>query len=148
MSYDLMVFEPTVAPRERSDFLRWYEQQTQWSEGHGYNDLTVTSSSLRAWFMEMIGAFPPMNGPLASDDVDNPKVTDYSIGKDVIYACFAWSQVDPAFASMASLAKKHNVGFFDVSADQGAIVFPGEFDSFAKLVAATGHGKKPWWRIW
>jgi len=148
MSYDLMVFEPTAAPRARKDFMLWYKQQTQWSEGHGYNDPKVSSKPLRAWFMEMIETFPAMNGPYASDDVDNEKVTDYSIGKDVIYAAFAWSLLDPAFKSMAALAKKHNVGFFDVSADEGAIVFPGEFDKFTKLSVATDQGKKSWWRIW
>lgn len=148
MSYDLMVFEPTAAPRERHDFMLWYEQQTQWSEGHDYNDPKVTSPLLRSWFMEMIKSFPAMNGPYASDDVDNSRVTDYSIGKDVIYACFAWSLVDSAFTTMASLARTHGVGFFDVSADDGAIVYPGEFDSFSKLARATSQTKKPWWRVW
>lgn len=148
MSYDLMVFEAGTAPRSRQDFMLWYEQQTGWSEGHSYDDPKVTSPSLRAWFMAMIAVFPAMNGPYASDDVDNPKVTDYSVGKDVIYAAFAWSQVEPAFKAMASLAKEHNVGFFDVSADDGAIVFPGEYESFAKLAAVTAQVKKPWWRVW
>ena len=148
MSYDLMVFEATAAPKARKDFMLWYKQQTQWSEVHGYDDPKVSSQPLRTWFMEMIESFPPMNGPYASDDVDNPKVTDYSVGKDIIYAAFAWSQADSAFASMASIAKKHNVGFFDVSADEGAIVFPSEFESFTKLAAATGQTRRPWWRIW
>ncbi|WP_354624579.1 hypothetical protein [Psychromonas sp. MME2] len=26
MSYDLMVFDPTVAPKERKDFMKWYAQ--------------------------------------------------------------------------------------------------------------------------
>jgi hypothetical protein len=34
MSYDLMVFDPAAAPRERDDFLRWYDAQTEWTEGH------------------------------------------------------------------------------------------------------------------
>jgi hypothetical protein len=96
----------------------------------------------------MIEAFPAMNGPHASDDIDNERLTDYSVGKDVIYACFSWSQVDLAFQHMATLAKKCGVGFFDVSADDGAIVFPGEFDGFAKFVASAGQSKKPWWRFW
>jgi hypothetical protein len=142
MSYDLMVFEPTAAPRARGDFMAWYEEQTEWSEPHGYDDPKVSSPSLRAWFMEMIETFPAMNGPHASDDFDDARVTDYSVGKDVIYACFAWSQVDPAFQAMATLAKKHGVGFFDVSADEDAIVFPGEFDTFAKLSSTAESLKK------
>ena len=141
MSYDLMVFEPTAAPRTRKEFMAWYGQQTEWSESHGYDDPTVSSALLRAWFKEMIEAFPAMNGPHASDDDDdNEQLTDYSVGKDVIYAAFSWSQVDPAFQHMATLAKKHGVGFFDVSADDGAIVFPGDFDGFTKLVEAASQG--------
>ena len=149
MSYDLMVFESTVAPRDRKAFMAWYDQQTEWSESHGYNDPTVCSPQLRAWFFEMIETFPAMNGPHASDDDDdNEKLTDYSLGKDVIYSCFSWSQVDPAFQHMVALAKKHGAGFFDVSADDGAIVFPGEFDGFAKFAGAASQDKKPWWRFW
>ena len=148
MSYDLMVFEATAAPKARNDFMLWYKQQTQWSEGHGYDDPKVCSQPLRGWFMEMIESFPAMNGPYASDDIDNPKVTDYSVGKDVIYAAFAWSQTDSAYASMTALAKKHNVGFFDVSADDGAIVFPSESEISIKVDAATGQTKRPCWRIW
>ena len=135
MSYDLMVFEPTAAPRDRSGFLSWYDEQTQWAEGHGYDDPAVSSPLLRAWFLEMIESFPAMNGPYASGDIDDPKVTDYSVGKDVIYVAFAWSQVDPAFKTMAAVAKKHGLGFYDVSAEDGAIVFPGEFGNFSKLSA-------------
>lgn len=147
MSYDLMVFDPTAAPRTRKEFMAWYALQTQWSEDHCYDDPKVSSAQLRSWFMEIIETYPAMNGPFASDDIDNEKLTDYSVGKDVIYACFAWSQMEPSFKAMATLAKKHGVGFFDVSADDGAIVFPGEFDSLAKLSTA-GQRKKPWWQFW
>jgi len=54
MSYDLMVFEPSVAPRDRAQFMEWYHQQTQWSEGHGYNDPAVASPALQRWFQDMI----------------------------------------------------------------------------------------------
>lgn len=118
-----MVFDPGVAPRERADFLRWYEQQTQWSEGHSYNDPAITSASLQAWFDEMRTHFPPMNGPLASD-LDDPTVTDHCIGKYVIYSAFAWSVAEGAYKWMRELAIKHRVGFYDVSADEGEVLFP------------------------
>jgi hypothetical protein len=51
-------------------------------------------------------------------------VTDYSIGRSVIYAAFAWSQAGAAFETMSRLADKHRVGFYDVSSDQGEIRFP------------------------
>ncbi|TFI57781.1 hypothetical protein E2493_13205 [Sphingomonas parva] len=124
MSYDLMVFDPEAAPREREAFLRWYHEQVQWDEGHSYDDPRVTTPALASWFTEIAEAFPPINGPLASDDYDNPKLTDYSIGRSVIYAAFTWSQVEAAHLAAESLAAKHGVGFFDVSSDQGDIRFP------------------------
>ena len=32
MSYDLMVFEISKAPKTKEEFMAWYEKQTQWSE--------------------------------------------------------------------------------------------------------------------
>jgi hypothetical protein len=124
MSYDLMVFDPNAAPREREEFLAWYGVQTEWAEDHSYDDPKVTSPSLTNWFAEMIEVFPPLNGPFASIDYDNPKVTDYSIGRSVIYAAFGWSQAELAFEAVDRLAAKHGVGFFDVSGEDGEIRFP------------------------
>ena len=126
MSYDLMVFDPTVAPRDRRDFMRWYETQTQWSEGHAYNDPLVSSPSLRAWFHEMRVFFPAMNGPFASTAADDAMVTDHCIGRHVIYSAFAWSVAESAHTKMRELAIKHRVGFYDVSGDagEGEILFP------------------------
>jgi len=146
MSYDLMVFEPSVAPKSRNEFMAWYNKQTEWSEEHGYQDHSVTSEALKNWFMEMIKHFPPMNGPLASDDdddIDDPKTTDHCIGKSVIYSAFAWSVAEEAHAKMRELAIKHSVGFFDVSANNGEILFPGEMS-----VSNSTSLKKPWWQFW
>ncbi|MHC6203793.1 hypothetical protein ACYULU_11435 [Breznakiellaceae bacterium SP9] len=130
MSYDLMVFERTVAPTNRKDFMNWYESQTEWTEDHGYDNPAVTSNDLRNWFMEIIKEFPQMNGPFALDDdaidtMENDSyITDYSIGKDVIYAAFSWSLAEEAFETVKKLAKDYNVGFFDVSSNDGEIIFP------------------------
>ncbi|MBD8871203.1 hypothetical protein [Rhodanobacter sp. DHB23] len=123
MSYDLMVFDPDAAPKERESFMSWYDKQTEWSEDHSYNDPIVTAPALQAWFREMIQFFPPMNGPLAADS-DASEVTDHSIGKSVIYSAFAWSVAEHAYNKMRELAIKHRVGFFDVSSDDGEILFP------------------------
>jgi hypothetical protein len=133
MSYDLMVFDTTAAPSTRSAFMEWYRQQTQWPESHGYNNPEVPASALREWFLEMIKTFPPMNGPLASDDFDDPKVTEYSLGETAIYACFAWSQAEQAYRQMFDLAAKHQVGFFDVSATDGDIWLPATHGKLVKL---------------
>lgn len=126
MSYDLMVFNPEIAPKKRHEFMAWYQEQTKWEEEHSYDDPIVTTANLRSWFMEMIKTFPAMNGPFAIDDPDDDSVTDYSVGRDVIYAAFAWSLAEEAYEVMKGLAEKHKVGFFDASADEGDILFPGE----------------------
>ncbi len=115
MSYDLMVFEPSVAPADHREFMEWYRAQTEWTEAHGYADPQVCSVSLRDWFFAMKARFPAMNGPYASDDVDDAHVTDYSFGRSVIYCAFAWSVAEEAYEAVLKAAQDHRVGFFDVS---------------------------------
>src|SRR5262249_6736223 len=79
---------------------------------------------LKEWFRETIAVFPPMNGPLASDDPDDPNVTDYSLGRSVIYGAFAWSEAEAAYKHVRDSAAKHGVGFFDVSVDHSDIWWP------------------------
>jgi hypothetical protein len=128
VSYDLMVFEPDEAPRDRNAFLDWYRLQTQWPEDHAYNDPAETTERLAAWYAEMRRDFPNMNGPGApgvdEDDHPHPRLTDYAIGRSVIYAAFAWSQAESAYAAVRTLAVKHRVGFFNVSARDGEVWFP------------------------
>ena len=131
MSYDLMVFETTKAPKTKKAFLEWYEKQTKWEEDHDYQSIRVSSPALQSWFMEMKETFPPMNGEYAPDDelIDRDEnleihLTDYCIGREVIYAAFAWSVAEEAYELMCELAQKHNVGFFNVSADDGDIILP------------------------
>jgi len=61
-----------------------------------------------------------MNGPYASDDnINNPQLTDYSLGKVVIYTAFDWSFSEDAHKVVRNLACRHSIGFFDVIADGG-----------------------------
>lgn len=124
MSYDLMVFDLDNAPRDHALFMQWYDQQTEWTEDHGYEDPAVSAPALQSWYQEMIHKFPPQNGPYASEDVDNPRITDYCVGREVIYAAFAWSCAEEAYPVMKLLARKHNVGFFDASGHDAEIIFP------------------------
>jgi len=124
MSYDLMVFNPEAVPRARADFMDWYFKQTKWQEGHSYDDPAVCSTELKNWFLDIIETFPALNGPYAAEDPDDDTVTDFCIGKDVIYACFSWSVAEKAYEIMKEKAEKHKVGFFDVSAESGDILFP------------------------
>lgn len=149
MSYDAMVFDPEVAPRKKSEFLKWYKVQTEWTEGHSYDDPEISTPALREWFMDMIKTFPAMNGPYAKEDADDPHVTDYSVGTSVIYAGFAWSLADEAYKSMFAMAKKHGVGFFNASGSDDEIYFPlnGELVTL-KQMNASNVGSKPKWKFW
>jgi len=48
MSYDLMVFDPAAAPAGREAFMEWYDQQTEWADGHSPDDPARCTSGLRA----------------------------------------------------------------------------------------------------
>ena len=139
-----MAFNKDVAPKNRKDFMEWYRQQTKWEEKHSYDDPKNTSKELNDFFLAMIKKFPAMHGPFASDDCDDPKVTDYSIGKDVIYSAFAWSIAEDAYKEMFQKAKENNVGFFDVSANNGDILFSNEKGNFLPIEKMG----KPWWKFW
>jgi len=156
MSYDLAVFVPKAAPSDRDEFMKWYHQQTRWEEeGHDYNDPNSAAPELRELFFELIKEYPPMNGPLQADedDVDDPRVTDYSIGKNLIYAAFAWSQAEDAFKTLFSLAERHKVGFFDVSSNEAKVWLSDATGQYvcvhsekSKKQAESASAK--WWQFW
>ena len=134
MSYDLMLFEPSDAPKNKDEFEKWFTAQTKWGEGHDYNDPSITSPTLRAWFDEMRKTYPPLNGPFALSDEDFDKLTaeeearatDYSIGKSVIYCAFAWSVAEKAARTVLRTAALHGVGVYDLSS--GRIFYPKKQD--------------------
>ncbi|AVP96852.1 hypothetical protein C7S18_06390 [Ahniella affigens] len=126
MSYDLMVFAPSAAPKKRAAFLDWYDEQSEWEEDHSYDNPDVSTPALRAWFMDMIKSFPALNGPFAANDSADTEAagTDYSIGRSVIYAAFPWSKAEQAYETMFALAEKHGVGFFNASSEQAEVWLP------------------------
>jgi len=121
-----MIFEPEAAPRGHHGFLKWCTEQTRWNEGHSYNDPTVASARLRAWFFDMIRFFPPLNGAFAEKELpeDETSAADYSIGKQIIYVAFAWSRAELAYQTTLDLAAKHNLGFFNVSSADEEVWLP------------------------
>lgn len=134
-----MVFEAEAVPAEHDEFLEWYSRQTKWSEDHGYDDPANTSEHLRGWFHDMVQMFPPMNKPKSLDDppIDEDSSTDYAIGRDFIYASFAWSKSEAAYMTVARLAEKHRLGLFNVSSTGEEVWLPGESGM------ALAHDKGP-----
>jgi hypothetical protein len=128
MSYDLMVFEPEAAPKDHYGFLEWCAEQTKWNEGHSYNDPSVTSARLRAWFLEVIRFFPTLNGVFAEEELPEDEATaaDYSIGRQMIYIGFAWSKAELACQTTLDLATKHDLGFFNISSQDEEVWLPAE----------------------
>lgn len=124
MSYDLLVFDASVAPRDREDFLEWYDELTEW-EDEPYDNPDRLSPNLKAWFAEMIETYPPMNGPLARRDLSaEQRAADYSLAPSLIYIAFSWSVAEQAFARTKELAAKHGVGFFNVSSETSDVWAP------------------------
>lgn len=125
MSYDLLVFDPTAAPRDRARFIDWYQQQTNWSAD--INDTASLAEGLRCWHQAMLPNWPDMQ-TVDDEQVDDPHVTGYSLGEHVIYVDFRWSVAEEAYEAVRRLAVEHRVGFYDVSGDEGdgEIYFPSD----------------------
>lgn len=134
MSYDLMVFDVSAAPKERPGFLEWYDAQTEWEDEAGYEDPARSTPELRAFFMELIQKYPPMNGPFSPETFpeDDSIVVDYTIGADLIYLGFAWSKAEQAYNDTFALAAKHGLGFFNVSSETADVWLPGSNGSLAQ----------------
>jgi hypothetical protein len=142
MSYDLLVFDPAIPPPGRDEFLRWFKKLAEWDEDRDYDEPAEASDALRAWFMEMITEFPAMNGSFATDDHDSPKVTGYTICRHAIYTDFRWSEINDAYRATFSLAKKHRLGFFDASADDGQVWLPEGANGYA-VIHGSGSSMDP-----
>lgn len=125
MSYDLMVFEPEAAPMNHDSFMEWYFNLTKWNDGP-YDDPARTSARLRAWVQEMQQTFPDMNTPQAEIhlQVDDGVLSDYTIGRQFVYAGLAWSKAVAAASEAERLAKLHRVVFFDVSSNGEEVWLP------------------------
>lgn len=156
MSYDLLVFDPDIAPRDRDQFMSWYRQLIKWEEPRDYNSIDGTTGNLQAFYDRLRRDYPPMNGPNAYHTethsksegggrtlmerlfgvlkpVSEPKpmfndafITDYSIAESAIYMAFAWSINAEAYSDVVSAAIATGVGFYDVSAGNGVIIHDRE----------------------
>lgn len=149
MSYDLLVFDKERLPRDREGFLKRYTELVSWED---ITDPSCISPQLRAFWDRISVDFPPINAPRTmpdhsssglsllskirkkftgnankapmnlSDDFDESCFTDYTFTPDGIYMAFAWSVSEKALAAVVAAAIETGVGFFDVSAANGAVL--------------------------
>lgn len=150
MSFDLAVFDAAVAPRDKAGFKAWFDEQISWDEDHSYDDPRVSTPALQAFFEELSKTFPPLNGPFSPledelnvlDRDEEAYLTDYSMGKTLIYMGFAWSLADEAEQAVRLAAEHHAVGFYHLSYDE--VLFPDDPRSFL-LNTNQGEVEKTTW---
>lgn len=128
MSYDLLVFDPASAPRERVAFKDWFARESRWNPEESYDDPSITTEGLRGWYNEICETFPDFNSPEGFPDDREDVGSDYTIAANLIYVAFPWAVAEEAYPLVRNLAVRHGVGFYDVSGDEGdgEIYFPGD----------------------
>lgn len=126
MSYDICVFNKKKAPKHKADFIKWYEQITEWNSNSCFDDISVASKELQEWYSFMLKHFPAMNGrdaeesqqcyakarALNADDIIDD-CADYSIDNDLIYVSLGHSQAESAFKLAIGKANELDLGIFD-----------------------------------
>ena len=140
MSYDLMIFDPDLAPAA-SKIAEWYgEVMDANAESDDFaatfDPASGQSDRLRGFYDEMRAGFPAMNGPdaVGDDEVDNDKVTGYEFHPGFVYMDFRWSASEAAAEAVPALARKHGLGLYD---PQGETVV---------LPQGGPNVSRPWWR--
>lgn len=142
MSYDIFVFDPAAAPKDQASFSSWYATQTDWDMEKTYDDPQTTTSSLRAWFMDMHKVFPAIGGPFAREDDEGDDMWgDYSISDRIIYAAFPWPKAQEANSLAFELAQKHGIGLYDCS-DKCNVWLPKEDGNYG-IALKNVDGRSP-----
>ena len=128
MSYDILIFEPDVVTDE--DFPQWWEQVSRWEEPRDYDTTEGSTPAIRAFYRDLIRAFPPFNGPdalseeeLEEREAEGLPVADYTIGADYIYIGVGWSDADALVKIVGQMAWTHRLAVAYVS-DDSSIVRP------------------------
>jgi hypothetical protein len=138
VSYDLMVFDPDLAPAA-GEVGEWYGEVMETNAGSddfaaAFDPASGQSDRLRVFYDAMRPRFPAMNGPDQTEDVDNERVTGYEFYPGFVYMDFRWSASEAAAEAVSALARRHGLGLYDPQGDE--IILPGDRPK------ASG----PWWR--
>ncbi|RIX27853.1 hypothetical protein [Amnibacterium setariae] len=96
MGFDILAIEPAVVTDE--EFPAWWDRQSAWSEQRDYNDPAGATPAIQLFMADLAETFPPMNGPLrpseerleADPELDD-RLSDYSIGRQFVFADFGFS---------------------------------------------------------
>jgi hypothetical protein len=90
----------------------------------------------------VIRIFPPLNGAFAEEELpeDEASAADYSIGAQMIYIAFAWSNAESAYQTTLDLAAKHDLGFFNISSQDEEVWLPAK----GRLILAHQRGTTSW----
>lgn len=113
MSYDVVIFEETKAPRVSGEFIEWMEKEIDWKEDVDYNNPEVASKALRLFYDEITKTFPDLNGPNVNEDEIDEYYTEYDITPNVIFMAFGWTHAEKASELVIELLEKYNVGLYD-----------------------------------
>ena len=122
MSYDILIFEPDVVTDE--DCPQWWEQVSRWEEPRDYDTTEGSTPAIRAFYRDLIRAFPPFNGPDALSDAELEEreeqglpVADYTIGADYIYIGVGWSDANALVKIVGQMAWTQRLAVAYVSED-------------------------------
>ena len=122
MSYDILIFEPDAVTDE--DFPQWWEQVSRREEPRDYDTTEGSTPAIRAFYRDLIRAFPPFNGPDALSDAELEEreeqglpVADYTIGADYIYIGVGWSDANALVKIVGQMAWTQRLAVAYVSED-------------------------------
>jgi hypothetical protein len=133
MSFDVMVFDPDIAPYDKDGFRDWYESETGEKAARSSSTPEVADKdAFRDFYEQMREVFSPFNGP---DDVPLPtdvsqirilRTCEYFFRPHSVYMCFRWPAQDFARAACSTFAKALNLGLFQTSSKYPQARFPGD----------------------
>ena len=123
MSYDLLIFEPDSTTDE--DFPQWWKQVVaQWDGLRDFSTIDGSTPAIRAFYRDLIRAFPPFNGPDALSDAELEEreeqglpIADYTIGADYIYISVGWSDANALVKIVGQMAWTQRLAVAYVSED-------------------------------
>ena len=148
MSFDLMVFDPDHAPRERAAFMEWFRDITRWEDKLTVDIPDGLSGNLPAFYRQITKSFPDINGPearayfdfvqppppgffarlfgakpVSRPELDESRLVECTFHANAIYLSFTSSLNGDAGFTCSDVANDTGVGLFNVSAGNGQIFY-------------------------